>query len=169
MKADSVDRLPWYRHRWPWLLMAGPAVVVVAGLATAWIAATTHDGLVAEDYYKQGLGVNQRLAREERAAAMGLEGRLRLTAERAELRLDSRTGAALPAHVRLVLAHPTRSGADRAVLLTGREGVYSALLVAPGPGRWQATVEDEAATWRVSGSLRLPDVPEAMLGAGGRR
>lgn len=168
MKADSVDRLPWYRHRWPWLLMAGPAVVVVAGLATAWIAATTHDGLVAEDYYKQGLGVNQRLAREERAAAMGLEGRLRLTAERADLYLVSHTGTALPARLRLSLVHPTRSGEDRTLVLTGREGVYSALLVAPGPGRWLATVEDDGATWRVSGSLRLPDAPEALLAAGGR-
>ena len=23
---------PWYRHPWPWLLMLGPAIVVVAGM-----------------------------------------------------------------------------------------------------------------------------------------
>ena len=44
---------PWYREPWPWLLMAGPATVLVAGAATTWIAFASADGLVAEDYYKQ--------------------------------------------------------------------------------------------------------------------
>ena len=29
---------PWYREPWPWILMAGPAIVVVAGFATLFIA-----------------------------------------------------------------------------------------------------------------------------------
>ena len=58
---------PWYRQPWPWLLMLGPAVVVVAGIATAWIAYSTSDGLVAEDYYKKGLVVDQVLARSREA------------------------------------------------------------------------------------------------------
>jgi hypothetical protein len=70
--------------------MAGPAAVVVAGVVTAWIAVSTHDGLVADDYYKQGLAVNQKLARVDAAAAMGLEGRLRLGAG------AGRTAARLP-------------------------------------------------------------------------
>jgi hypothetical protein len=55
---------PWYREPWPWILMSGPAVVVVAGVATAWIAFATADSLVAEDYYKRGLTINDRLACE---------------------------------------------------------------------------------------------------------
>jgi hypothetical protein len=39
---------PWYRHRWPWLLMLGPAIVVVAGIATAAIAVATADTLVSD-------------------------------------------------------------------------------------------------------------------------
>eukprot|EP01036_Dinobryon_divergens_P015550 gene15550-21074_t len=44
---------PWYRHRWPWLLMAGPVAVIIAGLVTAWVAFTGADALVVDDYYKQ--------------------------------------------------------------------------------------------------------------------
>ena len=58
---------PWYREPWPWILMSGPAVVVVAALATAVIAVRTADGLVAEDYYRRGVDINKRLTREERA------------------------------------------------------------------------------------------------------
>jgi len=27
---------PWYREPWPWILMSGPAAVLVAGAATIW-------------------------------------------------------------------------------------------------------------------------------------
>ena len=58
---------PWYREPWPWILMAGPAVVVVAGFFTLWLAVSTSDGLVVEDYYKQGLAINRVFAREDAA------------------------------------------------------------------------------------------------------
>ena len=53
----------WYREPWPWLLMAGPLVVVAASLASAWIAVKSDDGVVADDYYKQGLAINRKLPR----------------------------------------------------------------------------------------------------------
>lgn len=39
---------PWYRHRWPWILMAGPAAVVVASIVSAILAAATADPLVTD-------------------------------------------------------------------------------------------------------------------------
>ena len=72
MTLRSTDSNPWYKERWPWLLMAGPAIVVVAGFITAWLAVVSDDGLVADDYYKQGLAVNQRLQRDHYASQLGL-------------------------------------------------------------------------------------------------
>jgi len=48
-----ADRQPWYKEPWPWLLMLGPFVVVIAGLATAWLAGKSYDGFVTADYYKK--------------------------------------------------------------------------------------------------------------------
>ncbi len=169
MTPATQDRRPWYRHHWPWILMAGPGVVVVAGIITAWIAVTTSDGLVADDYYKQGLAVNLKLARNDAAAAMLLEARLRLTAGRVELRMVSRADAPLPGRVRLTLAHPTRGGEDQKVTLAGEKGFYSGEMAALGPGRWQVVIEDEAGTWRLAGSVQLPDAPETLLIAAGKR
>ena len=42
--ADST--IP--RGPWPWLLAAGPALVVVASLASAWLAISKSDPVVAE-------------------------------------------------------------------------------------------------------------------------
>lgn len=149
--------------------MAGPGVVVVAGIVTAWIAVATNDGLVADDYYKQGLAVNQVLARNDAAARMLLEAHLRFAAGRIELRLVSRAAAELPVRARIKLAHPTRGGEDQDLLLTGEKGVYAGQMSALGPGRWHVMVEDEAGTWRLAGSVQLPDAPEVVLVANGKR
>ncbi len=169
MNPVSRSSTPWYRHRWPWILMAGPGLVVVAGIVTAWIAATTSDGLVADDYYKQGLAVNQKLARHDAAATMQLEARLRLAAGRIELHMVSRADVPLPARVRVTLAHPTRGGEDQNLVLSGEKGNYAGYMAALGPGRWHVVIEDEAGTWRLAGSVRLPDAPEALLMAAGKR
>lgn len=66
------DNRPWYKERWPWLLMAGPAIVIVAGAVTVWLAVVSNDGLVTDDYYKQGLAVNQQLHRDHQAGNLGL-------------------------------------------------------------------------------------------------
>lgn len=169
MNTISQDRRPWYAHRWPWILMAGPAVVVVAGIVTAWIALSTSDGLVADDYYKQGLAVNQTLARNDVAGQMRLEARLRLTAGRIELRLSSRAEAPMPQRVRVTLAHPTRSGEDQKLLLAAEKGVYAGEMAPLGPGRWLVVIEDEAGTWRMAGGVKLPEAPETLIVAGGKR
>jgi hypothetical protein len=169
MNRATLDSRPWYRYSWPWILIAGPAVVVVAGIITAWIATTTSDGLVADDYYKQGLAVNQKLARNDAAAAMQLEARLRLADGRIELKLISRADATLPARIHVTLAHPTRGGEDQKLILVGKKGAYAGQMAALGPGRWQVLIEDEASTWRLAGNVQLPDAPETLLMAAGKR
>src|SRR4030095_5889909 len=54
----------WYRDPWPWFLIAGPLVVVIACMATTVIAVRSDDGVVAGDYYKRGLLVNQQLPKD---------------------------------------------------------------------------------------------------------
>ena len=63
---------PWYKERWTWLLMLMPATAIVAGSITLWLAIKSFDGLVADDYYKQGLAINQTLAKANVAQDMGL-------------------------------------------------------------------------------------------------
>jgi hypothetical protein len=93
---DSLpSAAPWYRQRWPWLLISGPAIVVVAGLATAWIAVRSDDGLVAEDYYKRGLLINKELERSGRGEALGLGAVVRTeSGGRVSVELTAATGSA---------------------------------------------------------------------------
>lgn len=37
------DTNPWYKEPWPWLLMSGPAIVVVACIITIYLAYSNYD------------------------------------------------------------------------------------------------------------------------------
>ena len=137
---------PWYRQLWPWLIISGPAAVLVAGAVTTWIAFASADGLVAEDYYKQGMAVNKVLAREQHAAQLGLSADLQLTQEKIVVKLHGAAPEALFVH----LAHATRAGYDQRLRLAPvQPGVYEAELPELPAGRWRIVVEDPRASWRI--------------------
>lgn len=145
----------WYQHRSPWLLMLGPAIVVVAGLTTAWLAIDTDDGLVVEDYYKEGKAINRVLKREQAALALGLAATVRFEAAGHLLRvsLNAReAGAALPATIEVLFSHPTRAGEDRSVRLQrAPDGDYVATATPPGEAVWHVLVQDPDGEWRLAG------------------
>lgn len=156
-------RLPWFREPWPWILMAGPAVVVVAAAVTLWLAIKSSDGLVTDDYYKQGIEINKTVARDELAAMLELGARLRFEAGLA-LTLTAREGVTLPGEVRVSFIHPTRDGLDRTLALQGSGGEYRGPLPDLAPGQWQLLIEDPARAWRLTGQARLPDEGDVRLG-----
>ena len=111
--TENAIAKPWHREPWPWLLMAGPAIVVVAGFVTLWLAVKSDDGLVADDYYRRGLAINQTLTRSQAARNLGLSAEVTLDAAAGRVRVSVRGGAALPETLYLRLIHPTRAIADQ--------------------------------------------------------
>ncbi|MDX1375495.1 MAG: FixH family protein [Burkholderiales bacterium] len=167
MECALSDR-PWYREPWPWILMAGPAAVVVAGIVTVWLAVSSADGLVAEDYYRQGLAINRVIEREEAARQLGLVARLEPAPGRLVLSLAG-APAVQPSALFVQLAHATRAGHDlRLRLARAADGRYEAALPALPPGRWRVSIEDPQASWRIAGTWTGALQPFA-LGAGPAR
>jgi hypothetical protein len=150
--------LPWYREPWPWIVMSGPALVVVAGVVTAAIALRTSDGLVADDYYKQGLAVNRVLAREARADALALAASIQFNPARDQVQVRLAAGDGFPARLRMALVHPTRGGGDRwATLEQVAPGIYRGALQVPEPANYHLQLEDGARTWRLAARWRPGD------------
>jgi hypothetical protein len=48
---------PWYKHRWPWLLMAGPFIAFVACGVTIWLTFSAVDPQIKDGVVKRGLKV----------------------------------------------------------------------------------------------------------------
>lgn len=159
MEIARKDAGPWYSEPWPWLLMAGPVTVIVAGIATIWIAVTSSDGLVVDDYYKAGLAINQTLARNALAAVRGYRAEAVVQGEGRSLSLRLVTTAAvpLPETLQLRITHPTRAGRDGLVLLRQRSpGVYAGVMPALMAGRWILLLEDLQSSWRLGGTVSVP-------------
>jgi len=161
--VSSAVALPWYREPWVWGIIGGPALVVVAGVYTLWLAVASNDGLVADDYYKRGLAINQVFTRERAAEVAGYEARLMFTADGGRARVLL-TGRELPAALKLRLVHPTRAGMDyTARLSSAGNGVYEGVVEALGAGRWQVVLEDEQSLWRLSGEVSVPAAAPTLL------
>lgn len=157
---------PWYRHGWPWGLMAAPAAAIAMGAVMLVLALGSDDGLVVDDYYKRGLAINQVLARESRAAELGLAATLAFNPDRTRVRLVL-TGAPGSADaLTLRLVHPTRRGYDQAVVLdrAGANTLEGAL--APlARGRWHLVLEDGAGQWRLAGVWHTEQAVATLDGA----
>jgi uncharacterized protein len=94
---------PWWKFGHVWMVVAGPAVVVVASFITLYLAITRPDPVVSEDYYRKGLEINKTLGEnvpENARTASGQKGLI--SPETAKLapamqaRNHAATGVAVP-------------------------------------------------------------------------
>ena len=142
------------RSPWPWLLAVGPAIVVVASMASAWLAISGGDPVVADDYYKLGLTINRKLAARapDPAATIVIES----TGE-VSVRLQG-TGAA-PNTLRLTLQRPgAREQAQALTLRPSADGTWVGVLRDVGDERRIVTLESDALRLPVTVVDRLPAV-----------
>ena len=73
--AAATRPEPWWKFGHVWLVIAGPAIVVVAGFVTFFIAARQPDPVVTEDYYRKGIEINQTLQDAESSMSPALKAR----------------------------------------------------------------------------------------------
>lgn len=172
-ESPRISSRPWWEHRWPWLLMLGPFLVLLAGFYTGWLAFSQPDALVAGDYYKKGKAINQDLRRDRAASALGLSAVLRYDVARGVLTGKLDGAQPVPPTLVLRLAHATQPAKDvRLELRPAPDGVFGASLPMLERTRWQVLIEGEdksggaARAWRLEGSWHWPLRREVTLRAG---
>jgi hypothetical protein len=165
--SDTMSETPWYKQFWPWALIALPATAVAASIATLMIAMHEPDGVVADDYYKQGLAINRVIERDRRAATLGVSAAVTLNSGggRSMVVLTADQPLADEA-IRLRFLHPTRANQDyETTLRPSGSGVYLGDFRALAPGNWHVQLESEDGDWRLSGRMRLPQESSVRLEA----
>lgn len=120
---------PWYRQFWPWFIIALPATVVVAGIAMVFIAFKHADTLVNDQYYKDGLAINEVLAEDLRAAELGMSADVVFDTLSGEV-LINLEGDSNGQGLHLLLIHPVEERHDQNIAL-----------IPLGDGRFRADLE----------------------------
>lgn len=64
----NEPKAPWWKFGHVWMVLAGPAIVVVASFITLYLAVSRPDPVVSEDYYRQGVEINKTLGNESSLA-----------------------------------------------------------------------------------------------------
>ncbi len=147
----------WYLEPYVWLVILFPASAIIAGIFTLNLAIRSDDGLVVDDYYKQGLEINRTLDRDKAAISYGLDASLQFNADAKLIRLLIKVNSdyQLPDKINLSFSHHTRSGFDQTVLLEQvDDGVYQSVLPKLIAGTF--SVQLAADNWRLLTSADVP-------------
>ena len=165
MRPPREDTEPWYKQFWPWFLISLPLSVVIASIVTINIAFKTDDGLVSDDYYKEGLAIHKDADSSAKARELGIAGALTYEADTGavNLQLDKAlaTGDRL---LTLEIVHPTLPNQDQTTSLTALDPSRFVGRLAPlGKANWKLTLRPENQSWRIEGRLPVPSDGTARL------
>ncbi len=163
--TEVNEKRPWYREPMVWMLILFPGLAVVGGAITIYLAVTTSDGLVVDDYYKRGKAINLDLAREQVAAEQQLRADVSFNLQdgRVQLLLSSNTND-YPEALRFAVLHPTQPGHDQQILLQPvADNVYRGAIDALHRGSWYLQVETDE--WRLQGRMSVPVEGPVVLSA----
>jgi len=144
-----------------WLVIALPALAVIASFCSLALAVTRGDRELPVNYHWEGGALDRDDAQRATASALGLRATLRIDAatQRCLVTLE---GAA-PASLRLDLTHPTNPAADRQLRLRRAAGAYSVPCEAVPTAHWWLQLTDPQGQWLLRG--RASGAPGSLLSA----
>ena len=178
--ASRAER-PWFQQPFVWMIIGIPLSSVIVGMVMLWLSIVSFDGMVADDYYKQGLQINRVLDRERAALAAQLSGTLVLRETDSRLQLQSAdSDFLLPAQVDVQLSYATSAGQDVAFTMTHSAALASGEYRGPAlnlpQGRWYVYVSSDSIdgasanrdAWRLNGILSTPGDGVVVVGPQGK-
>ncbi|MFC1589093.1 FixH family protein [Pseudomonadota bacterium] len=165
MNMSNTATLPWYRYPLVWMVIVIPFSAVVMGVIMIWLAVTTDDGLVADDYYKQGMTINRDLNRDLVAKEKGISASLKMDNSEGWLRLGLNKGAlqAYPETLQLRFQYATHDHNDvHLVLNHGQADQYIGIIKHPLiQGKWYLELSE--GEWRLNGHINADRQVELLL------
>jgi hypothetical protein len=154
-EANTNNPHPWYREPIVWMAIAIPLSAVVYGMFFLSISITSFDGMVVDDYYKQGKQINRVIKRDKAAVAHQLTAQLMIEDSNLTVFIASASDYTPPPALEIKFIYSTRADLDTSTFVEQvAPGIYKGSIDKLEIGRWN--VQIEADDWRLVGSLKSP-------------
>jgi len=72
---ETGSKSAWWHFGHVWMVIAGPAIVVIASFVTLYLAVSGMDPVLDEDYYRKGVEINKTLADNPTSLAPAVQAR----------------------------------------------------------------------------------------------
>ena len=86
----------WYKEPWMLLVLGGPVIVVIAAIATFFIAWHGADKVVHKDDYKQALNIDKNIHRDARASEYNMRALAKIDVNAGKLQLQLEGNTKIP-------------------------------------------------------------------------
>lgn len=151
----QTDTRPWYKEPYVWMLIGVPLSSVIVGSFFIFLAASSKDSLVRDNYYKDGMAINQLLQWEKKAKSLDIKLSFKVDGNNASVSiLNSRQTP--PNTLTLKLSHPTLKEKDRDVFLQhSKDGEFIGFIDSLENSRFYVMVESPEQMWRVKQSIEV--------------
>ncbi|EGG98916.1 Putative analog of CcoH2C [gamma proteobacterium IMCC2047] len=154
---NTSQPTPWYRQFWPWFIIALPATAVIASLYTVYIAVLNQPTMVEDNYYQQGLSINERIKQDQQASYLMLQANLSFSEQTRQVNVYLSGNHKPLKNLILTITGVGDQKLDRSYKLKAvNNQLFSAELDELPEGRFHISLEPSHREWRLLAETRLP-------------
>ncbi len=158
METSELKK-PWHSYPLVWMMIFIPFSAVIMGVVMISLAINTDDGLVADDYYKRGLAINDVIVLDQKAAELAVEAVIEFdnTSKAIKLQFDKGLLEKYQDTLQLHFQHATRANSDVSIILNhGIDNQYIGNLNRSIPdGIWYFELKDS--DWKLNARSHVRD------------
>lgn len=148
---------PWYKQPWLWFVLSVPIASVILSSIMVTVAVVGKDSLVSDNYYKDGMAINQTIEQDQLANTLGLQPVISMKSTEILLEMKSSDQITPQAFLTLKLLHPTVSAEDIIIkLLPSGNGLFIGELPKEIQGRRYLDLYAFDNSWRIREEIVAP-------------
>ena len=161
---STSQTTPWFRQFWPWFLISLPATAVIACIITIVIAVQNQPRLVNDNYYLEGLSINERLKQQQQAVELSVTANLLFAEQTGKISLYLNGDGVTPEKLFLSILAPGDTQLDQNFILEKvNQRLFSGALKIQPKGRFYVSLEPDHRDWLLLDEIILPSQDTVVI------